>query len=183
MNPKSRTVARAVQVDSPQRYLPLIDVLVDARTELMELAVTSGLQVLQAMLEEDRTASAGLTYQHQVGRAVGRAGTVASEVVLGGRKVAIRRPRARAGGTEVTLPTFQTMANEDPLNQRVVEQMLVGVATLPYARSLDPAPRDHGEPRNQQERCQSPLRREDSGTIGGVAIDAARWVGPRRLDP
>jgi len=65
---------------------------------------------------------------------------VTSEVVLGGRKVAIRRPRVRAGGAEVLLPTFQSMANEDPLNRRVVEQMLVGVATRQYARSLDPLP-------------------------------------------
>ena len=54
-----------------------------------------------------------------------------SEVVLGGRKVALRRPRVRANGEEVPLPTFRAMASEDPLNRRVVEQMLVGVATRP----------------------------------------------------
>jgi transposase-like protein len=32
------------------------------------------------------------------------------------------------------------MAREDPLNRRVVEQMLVGVATRQYARSLEPLP-------------------------------------------
>ena len=69
-----------------------------------------------------------------------RAGTVPSEVVLGGRKVALRRPRVRATGAEVPLPTFRVMAGEDPLNRRVVEQMLVGVATRQYARSLDPLP-------------------------------------------
>jgi hypothetical protein len=31
-----------------------------------------------------------------------------------------------ADGEEVPLPTFRPMANEDPLNRRVVEQMLVG---------------------------------------------------------
>jgi len=40
----------------------------------------------------------------------------------------------------VPLPTFQLMASEDPLNRRVVEQMLVGVATRQYARSLEPLP-------------------------------------------
>jgi len=65
---------------------------------------------------------------------------VPSEVVLGGRKVAIRRPRVRADGHEVVLPTFQTMADTDSLNRRVVEQMLVGVATRQYARSLEPIP-------------------------------------------
>jgi putative transposase len=38
------------------------------------------------------------------------------------------------------LPTFQVMAAEDPLNRRVVEQMLLGVATRRYARSLEPLP-------------------------------------------
>ena len=32
------------------------------------------------------------------------------------------------------------MASEDPPNRRVVEQVLVGVATRPYARSLEPLP-------------------------------------------
>jgi transposase-like protein len=129
------------QVDSStQRHLPLVDLLVDTRAELMDLAIASGLRVLEAMLEEDRTAICGQRYQHQVERQAARAGTVPSEVVLGGQKVALRRPRVRANGQEVSLPTFHMMAGEDPLNRRVVEQMLVGVATRQYARSLDPLP-------------------------------------------
>src|SRR6266568_73953 len=116
MKRESRTVDRSHQVNSPgQRHLPLVDLLVDTRAELMELAVASGLKVLISMLEEDRTAICGQRYQHQVERQASRAGTVPSEVVLGGRKVALRRPRVRAHGEEVSLPTFQTMAGEDPL--------------------------------------------------------------------
>src|SRR5216684_8826888 len=141
MKRESRTVDRSNQVDSlTQRHLPLVDLLVDTRSELMELAVASGLQVLQTMLEDDRTAICGQRYQHQVERQASRAGTVPSEVVLGGRKVALRRPRVRANGEEVPLPTFRAMTREDPLNRRVVEQMLVGVATRQYARSLEPLP-------------------------------------------
>jgi putative transposase len=141
MKRESRTVDRSNQVDSPtQRHLPLVDLLVDTRAELMELAINSGLQVLHTMLEEDRTAICGRRYQHQADRTASRAGTVPSEVVLGGRKVAIRRPRVRSDGAEVLLPTFQLMASEDPLNRRIVEQMLVGVATRQYARSLEPLP-------------------------------------------
>jgi len=141
MKRESRTVDRSDQVDSlTQRYLPLVDLLVDTRAELLELAVASGLKVLTTMLEEDRTAICGPRYAHQTERASSRAGTVPSEVVLGGRKVALRRPRVRANGAEVPLPTFQLMASEDPLNRRVVEQMLVGVATRQYARSLEPLP-------------------------------------------
>ena len=114
----------------------------DTRAELWELAVRAGLRVFTTMLEEDRTAICGPRYAHQPGRAVGRAGTVPSEVVLGGRKVAIQRPRVRSAAGEVPLPTFETMAQTDPLDRRVVEQMLVGVATRQYARSLEPLAAD-----------------------------------------
>jgi putative transposase len=142
MKKESRTVVRSLQGDSPspQRHLPLVDLLVDTRTELFELAIRSGLKVLDAMFEEDRTAICGPCYQHQAERQASRTGTAPSEVVLGGRKVAIRRPRVRAEGRAVELPTFRTLAATDPLNRRVVEQMLVGVATRQYARSLEPVP-------------------------------------------
>ncbi len=136
---KSRTVVHPAAVES-LRHLPLVDVFVDARTELFELAVRSGLKVLETMLEEDRVGLCGPRYAHVTERRASRAGIVSSEVVLGGRKVAVRRPRVRAQGHEVPLPTFQAMADVDPLNRRVVEQMLAGVATRRYARSLEPVP-------------------------------------------
>lgn len=139
MTRESRTVDRSHQVEFPtQRHLPLVDLLIDTRAELMELAVASGLKVLTTMLEADRTALCGPRYQHQAERAASRAGRVFGEVVLGGRKVQIRRPRVRADGHEVALPTFEAFANTDPLNRRVVEQMLLGVATRQYGRSLEP---------------------------------------------
>ena len=140
MKRKSCTVIPRHQIASlpTTRHLPLVDLLVDTRTELVELAARSGMKVLEAMMEEDRIALCGARYAHEPERAASRAGTVASEVVLGGRKVAVRRPRVRADGHEIPLPTFQLMANADPLNRRVVEQMLVGVSTRQYARSLEP---------------------------------------------
>ena len=86
MKRESRTAVRSAQVESPspQRHLPLVDLLVDTRTELFELAIRSGLKVLDAMLEEDRTAICGARYAHQPARVASRTGTVASEVVLGG---------------------------------------------------------------------------------------------------
>ena len=136
---KSTPVVSAVSVEGSEfRRVPLVDVILDTKTALMELAVVSGLKVLQAMFEEDRTALCGPRYQHGLDRSARRAGTAASEVVLGGRKVAVRRPRVRTAAGEVTLPTFATMADRDPLDRRVVEQMLVGVATRRYARSLEP---------------------------------------------
>jgi len=142
MKRKSCTVVRSHQVESvPQvRHLPLVDLLVDTRTELLELAIRSGMKVFATMWEEDRIAICGPRYAHEPEREASRAGRVASAVVLGGRTVSVQRPRVRAHGHEVALPTFPTMAATDPLHRRAVEQMLIGVATRQYARSLEAAP-------------------------------------------
>jgi hypothetical protein len=74
---ESRTVRRPAVVECP-RHLPLVDLLVDARSELFELAVRSGLKVLETMLEEDRTLLCGPRYAHMAERRASRAGTVSS---------------------------------------------------------------------------------------------------------
>ena len=133
---KSRTAGPSRVVESPTvRSLPLVDVLEDTKAALFALMVQSGLQVLDALLEEDRTALCGPRYAHHADRHASRAGTVPSEVVLGGRKVAMQRPRVRAEGREVPLPTFQAVAQADPLNRRVVEQMLAGVVSRGTSKS------------------------------------------------
>ena len=61
--------------------------------------------------------------------------------MLGGRKVRVKKLRVRsAEGGEMALPTWEDITREDPLEERAVEQMLVGVSTRRYARSLEPLP-------------------------------------------
>ena len=68
---------------------------------------------------QQRTGQAlcGPRYAHHADRPASRAGTVPSEVVLGGRKVAMQRARVRAKGREVPLPTFPAVAQADPLKR------------------------------------------------------------------
>jgi len=114
--------------------------LIDTRAELWDVVIQTGLQVVEALLEEDRQQVCGPRYAHDGARQAGRAGTTASAIVLGGRKVAIRRPRVRRADGEVALPTFQRLAHTNPLTRRTVEQMVLGVSTRRYARSLEPLP-------------------------------------------
>ena len=71
------------------------------------------------------------------GAPIGRAMRPAKSCWAGARS-RVRRPRVRRDGQEVSLPTVQAFTNTDPLNRRVVEQLLVGVATRQYGRSLEP---------------------------------------------
>ena len=130
---KSRIARSIAAVESPTiRSLPLVELLVDTKTELFELMIRSGLRVLDAMLEEDRTALCGPRYAHQAARTASRAGTVPSEVVLGGRKVTVARPRVRAAGREVPLPTFQTLARGSPPQAQATETSVSHSATVAW---------------------------------------------------
>jgi transposase-like protein len=58
---------------------------------------------------------------------------------MGGRRVSVARPRVRdRKGHEVALPSWTAFAGEDPLSERAVKQMLVGVSTRKYKDSLEP---------------------------------------------
>lgn len=124
-----------------QVLLPVLGVLVTVRKALYDLVVGSGLAVLQALLESEREQLCGERYKHDAGRTAVRGGHAVGELVLGGRRVEVKRPRVHGkDGKELKLPSWEKFAREDPLEQRAVEQMLVGVATRQYARSLEPMP-------------------------------------------
>jgi len=138
---RSKVTHRQVRLVEEQLRLPLVDMLVDIRADMLEVVVTAGMKVVEAMLEEDRVRLCGPKHARAPGRDVVRGGTVDGELVLGGRRVSVRRPRARrVGGGEVRLPSYEMLRAEDPLYERAVEQMLVGVATRKYGRSLEALP-------------------------------------------
>lgn len=111
------------------------------REALLDTVVISGLEYVGEVLEEERTELCGVRYRHDPEREAVRAGSMASSLTLGGRRVEVERPRVRSlDGHEVTLPSWRTWSARDPLRQRAMEQMLVGVSTRRYARSLEPLP-------------------------------------------
>lgn len=114
-----------------------------AREALWDTVVLSGFGFVQEELEAERTALCGEPYTHQDYRQAVRGGHVPSSLVLGGRRVEIRRPRARSTtGHELRLPSWQQWSSHDPLDERAFEQMVLGVSTRRYARSLEPLPQE-----------------------------------------
>jgi len=115
--------------------------MLDARATLHDAIVSAGMSVLGAMLEEERAKLCGPRYAHQPGRSATRSGHADGELALGGRRMRVRRPRVRSvDGDEVTLETWERFAAADPLTPRAVEQMVLGVSTRNYVRSIEPAP-------------------------------------------
>jgi transposase-like protein len=121
-----------------QLLIPLATMI---RGDLLGLVHQLGMQAVLAMLEDERTRLCGERYKHDASRQATRGGSTRGELALGGRRVAIRRPRVvDRRGCEVPLDTWDELASSDPLDTRALEQMAIGVATRKYARSLEPLP-------------------------------------------
>jgi putative transposase len=114
--------------------------LMDARATLHDAVINAGMSVLAGLLEDERTKLCGRRYAHDAERRAFRAGTTNGELAMGGRRVSMQRPRVRDERGEVPLATWERFASADPLTPRAVEQMVLGVSTRNYARSIEPAP-------------------------------------------
>ena len=125
-----------------QRVLPLAALAFTLRRGLRELAVEAGMQALGVLLEEERSQLCGPRYRHDAERRAMRAGHAPGELVMGGRKVRVSRPRVRTidGSEELALPSWREFSMEDPLERDAVDKMMVGVSTRKYRRSLDAVP-------------------------------------------
>jgi hypothetical protein len=59
---------------------------------------------------------------------------------MGGRRVTVEGPRVRQNGAQVPLPSWEEFADDDLLNERTVEQMMLGPSTRGYERSVEKLP-------------------------------------------
>jgi putative transposase len=108
------------------------------REALYDTVIGAGRACVDEALEAERVALCGERYEHLTDRQALRAGHVASSLVLGGRRVAVQRPRARSvEGGELQLPSWREWRAREPLDERALEQMVLGVSTRDYARSLE----------------------------------------------
>jgi len=126
--------------------LPLLGAFRDIERSFFDLCIDAGQQVLASMMEQDREDLCGARWKRDPERRAGRAGTTQSEVTLGGRRIAIRRPRARSQeGEELSLPSFGFASSRDPLDRHTLDAVACGVSARKYARSLDRLPEDIDE--------------------------------------
>jgi putative transposase len=111
-----------------------------AKDGLLALSVGVGLGVLSEMMEAELDEVVGPKHANNAQRTAVRHGHEDGEVTLGGRRVSVKRPRARTaeGEHEVPLATYEYFADRDPLTRVVLEQMLAGVSTRRFTRTREP---------------------------------------------
>ena len=140
---RSKLVSQDVHA---QFSIPVGNVLRDVQSAFFGLCINAGKAVLRAMMEAERTALCGPKGVPATERSAYRGGHARSWIVLGGRRIAIARPRARAVHTgELTLPSFTWAAHDDPLNAATMSAMAAQVSTRRYQSTLDALPEGEEE--------------------------------------
>jgi putative transposase len=127
----------------PERVRDALGELAGAAKEgLLALSVGVGLGVLGELLEAEVDEVVGPRGKHDPDRVAVRHGHEAGEVTLGGRRVAVERPRVRSADAseEVALETYRHFAARDALSAVVLE--LAGVSTRRYERTQEPVGTD-----------------------------------------
>jgi putative transposase len=148
------------------------------REGLLALSVGVGLGVLHELMTEEVEEVCGPRGKWDPDRVAYRHGTDDGEVTLGGRRVAVKRPRMRTkdGTAEVPPASYEHFASRDALSAAVMERMLAGVSTRRYRRV--------GEPVGQEVemRARSTSKSSVSRTFVARTREALAELMSRRLD-
>ena len=132
-SPTGKVVGQVGQI-----LLPMIAGIAATKADLTEWVYEQGLTALHLLLREDAEEIAGLKGKHEKERTHNHWGSTNGELSFGGRRIQVSRPRVRSkSGEEASLPHFEAFREEDPLPERVLNQILVGVSTRNYESSLD----------------------------------------------
>jgi putative transposase len=130
-----------VSMATQQLMLPLLLAMDATKKGLLSFVQQMGMVVLSELLATEAAQIAGPKGKHVKGRSHHHWGTGTTAVAFGGRHVSLPHPRVRTRGKgpgrEVALPSVEALRDGDPMNERVVEQIALGVSTRGYGRSLD----------------------------------------------
>jgi putative transposase len=138
---KKRQGVPTVSKEMARLLLPMVAGMAATKRGVMDAVHRIGLGVLEGTFRANAEVLVGEKGRHQSNRQLNHWGTTPAELTFGGRRVQVQRPRVRrrggkGKGAEVAVPLFEQFCEGDPLPERVIEQLLLGVATRGYAESL-----------------------------------------------
>lgn len=134
-------VPQAMSIALQQIALPMMLASDAIRNGLLAFVQQMGMLAFQQLLAAEAETIVGPKGKHAPERTHHHWGTASTLLPFGGRHVVVERPRVRRkgkGGKEVDLPSIATARETDPMPLHVAEQIVVGVSTRGYKRSLEP---------------------------------------------
>jgi len=110
------------------------------KTGLLAFVHAMGRAALDELLASDAERVAGPKHARDPNRRAHHWGTTSTPLPFGGRDIVVERPRVRGRNGELALPLIEELRRRDPLPDRVAQQIVLGVSTRGYAKSLEPVP-------------------------------------------
>jgi len=124
-----------IQVELPVR---IADVISGVSADIEELTGQAGLAIMHAVMEAEVAHRVGDKGRHNPDRTTSRWGSQPGYAVLGGRKVAIERPRVRdAGGREVSLQSYRRFQSPERRGSNIMRMLVNGMSTRRYERAAE----------------------------------------------
>lgn len=104
---------------------------------MLERAKTAVMSLAVSLLESDVESLCGASYARKGEALCHRGGSENTSVIIGSARYGVRRPRVRNGKQEVELPTLAKLRDQDLLDAKMRERMLLGVSTRNYDAVID----------------------------------------------
>jgi transposase-like protein len=126
-----------------QVLLPMLAGVVTTKKLLRDWVTDFGLAAVVGLMQADAERVVGARKSARLpGRRYSHWGSTPTPFPYDGRQVVLPRPRVRTADkrAELELPLVRQLQGADPMDQRVVEQILLGVSTRGFEQSLGPAP-------------------------------------------
>ncbi|MFH1329294.1 MAG: IS256 family transposase [Actinomycetota bacterium] len=149
---------------------------------VLAASVAIGLEVLDELMRVEVAGLAGPKGRHDPYRTCKRHGSEDGSVILGGRRVAVRRPRVRTADDtgEARLETYEEARASDLLAEHMVGAMLAGLSTRRYGAALEPVgdatvERSSATSKSAVSRRFVTATTDRLGELMGRRLDAERW--------
>ena len=109
----------------------------EVRASFDRFCLAAGIEALGTMMEADVTAACGPRHGRDAARRAHRWGRTRGRIGFHGGKIEVERPRVRGlDGREVTIPSWETAAEEDWLGRWAMNLMLINVSTRRFGRAV-----------------------------------------------
>ena len=109
----------------------------EVRASFDRFCLAAGIEALGTMMEADVTAACGPRHGRDAARRAHRWGRTRGRIGFHGGKIEVERPRVRGvDGREVTIPSWETAAQEDWLGRWAMNLMLINVSTRRFGRAV-----------------------------------------------
>lgn len=102
------------------------------------------LEYIQLIMQAEVGELCGQMFQHKKGALAHRAGSEMGSIMVNGQRTAIRHPRVRRDGEEVTLTSYSKLHCMENLTEIIFKMMMNGVSTRSYDEVLQKFENDLG---------------------------------------